>query len=139
MSDIADVENVICSAETMARHPQLYHYTKPAAFEGIVTSQTLWCSHYGEMLDHEEVELMRKLLPPAVAPRMDALINDKKNFNRKIRRTWNASGDGGERLALELVNSFCGATFDGKEVHLFTFADPVRHVRFTPESCRGCR
>ena len=63
------IENVICSVETMSRHPELYHYTKPAAFEGIVGSQTLWCSHYREMLDTDEVRLMRNLLPPAVAPR----------------------------------------------------------------------
>jgi hypothetical protein len=45
MNKIANVENVVCSVETMSRHPELYHYTKPAAFEGIDRSQTLWCSH----------------------------------------------------------------------------------------------
>jgi hypothetical protein len=39
------------TAETMSRHPELFHYTKPEAFEGIVGSQTLWCSYYREMLD----------------------------------------------------------------------------------------
>ena len=39
MNKIANVENVICSAETMARHPELFHYTGPAAFEEIVRSQ----------------------------------------------------------------------------------------------------
>lgn len=46
MNKIANVENIVCSAETMSRHPELYHYTKPTAFEGIVGTQTLWCSHY---------------------------------------------------------------------------------------------
>src|SRR5262252_6836036 len=59
MNKIANVENVVCSVETMSRHPELYHYTKPAAFEGILSSQTLWCSHYREMLDTDEVQLMR--------------------------------------------------------------------------------
>ncbi len=68
MNKIANVENVVCSVETMSRHPELYHYTKPAAFEGIVGSQTLWCSHYREMLDFDEVRLMSDLLPPAIAP-----------------------------------------------------------------------
>jgi hypothetical protein len=135
MSDIANLENVICSAETKARHPELYHYTKPAAFEGIVASQTLWCSHYSEMLDHEEIALMRKLLPLAVAPHMDALMEDKKNFNRKIRRTWKASG-GGDQTALDLVNSFYGATFDGKaayaalEAYLFSFSTHADDTAF---------
>jgi hypothetical protein len=77
MKKISNVENVICSAETMSRHPELYHYTKPAAFEGIIGSQTLWCSHYREMLDSDEILLMRRLLPPAVAPRMDAIAETK--------------------------------------------------------------
>ena len=60
--------------------PELYHYTRPAAFEGIIGSQTLWCSHYREMLDTNEVRLMRDLLPAAVAPRMDAIV---EKLNRR--------------------------------------------------------
>jgi len=56
------------TSETMSRHPELYHYTNLTAFESIVGSQTLWCSHYREMLDTDEVSLMRTLLPAAVAP-----------------------------------------------------------------------
>lgn len=37
MHKTINVENVVCSAETMARHPELYHYTRPAAFEGIIS------------------------------------------------------------------------------------------------------
>jgi hypothetical protein len=58
----------------MSQHPQLYHYTRPAAFESIVGAQTLWCSHCHEMLDTDEVRQMRNLLPPAVVPRMDAIV-----------------------------------------------------------------
>jgi len=47
MNKIANAENLICSVATMSRHPELYHYTKPAAFEGIIGSQTLWCSRDG--------------------------------------------------------------------------------------------
>jgi hypothetical protein len=129
MNKIANVENVVCSAETMSRHPELYHYTKPAAFEGIVGSQTLWCSHYSEMVDHDEIRLMRKLLPPAVAPHMDALM--EKNFNRETRRAWNASGRG-DQTALDLVNSFYGATFDGNAVRSTPRSKPICfHSRLT--------
>jgi hypothetical protein len=38
----------------MATVGALYDYTRPGAFEGIVGSQTLWCSHYREMLDTNE-------------------------------------------------------------------------------------
>jgi hypothetical protein len=84
MNKIANVENVVCSVETMSRHPELYHYTKAAAFEGILGSQTLWCSHYREMLDTDELQLMRALLPPAVAPRMDAIV-EKLKSEREVR------------------------------------------------------
>jgi hypothetical protein len=118
MDKVADVKNEICSAETKARHPELFHYTKPAAFEAIVKSQTLWCSHYREMrddklatIDHKECETARELLPPAVAPLMDELI--EKNFNRHNRRLWDKSGRG-IQTARDVVNSLYGATYDGK-------------------------
>ena len=36
MNKIANIENVVCSVETKARHPEVFHYTKPEAFEGII-------------------------------------------------------------------------------------------------------
>jgi hypothetical protein len=136
MNKTANVENVICSAETMSRHPELYHYTKPAAFESIVASQTLWCSHYREMADAHEVRLMRDLLPPAVAPRMDAIV---EKLNRKRRRLWHASGRGNQ-TARDLVNSLYGATFDGKalysalDAYLFSFSTHAEDTAFDREN-----
>ncbi len=114
MNKIANIENVVCSVATKARHPELFHYTKPEAFEGIIKSQTLWCSHYREMTDDTEIQLARRLLPVAVAPRMNAII--KEGFNRDMRRRWTASG-GGDQTARDLVNSLYGATFDGKAAY----------------------
>jgi hypothetical protein len=110
---IDNVENVICSAETMSQDPELYHYTKPAAFEGIVGSQTLWCSHYREMVDTDEILLMRSKLPRAVAPRMDAIV---EKLSRHERRRWEKAG-GGLKTARDLVASLYGATFDGKAAY----------------------
>ena len=86
------------------------YYTKPAAFESIIKSQTLWCSHYRTMLDQDEVRSMRDLLPPAVAPRMDAIV---EQLNRHTRRLWDTSGRGAQ-TASDLVNSLYGATIDGR-------------------------
>jgi hypothetical protein len=136
VNKIANIENVVCSVETMARHPELYHYTKTAAFEGIVRSQTLWCSHYRAMTDDKEIRLARGLLQAAVAPRMNAII--KERFNRKIRRTWDASG-GGDQTARDLVDSLYGATFDGKAVYsalapyLFSFSTHADDTAFARE------
>jgi hypothetical protein len=113
VNKIDNVENVICSAETMRRHPELYHYTKPAAFEGIIGSQTIWCSHYREMADANEVVLMRELMPPALAPYMDAAV---ASLNRQNRRHWERAG-GGARTARRLVTALYGATFDGKAIY----------------------
>src|ERR1700683_3149195 len=98
---IGNVENIICSAETKAQHPILYHYTSSGAFESIASSQSLWCSHYKTMLDSDEVVLMRRLLPPAVAPLMDEIV--KAHFNRHKRRFW-ASCGGGKQAGLALVS-----------------------------------
>ena len=105
-----NVENVICSEETLKRHPELHHYTNEAGFEGIVSSQTLWCSHYRGLVDQDEVRLLRKLLPSAVAPQMDAIV---ATLDRKKRRLWKKAG-GGETTARDLVDSLYGATFDGR-------------------------
>jgi pimeloyl-ACP methyl ester carboxylesterase len=136
VNKIANVENVVCSVETMARHPEVYHYTKPGAFEGIISSQTLWCSHYREMIcdehkiaDKNEIELAREPLIAAIAPLMDAIIenNENQKFNRTMRRSWRKLG-GGSRTARDLVNSLYGATYDGKAVYssldpyLFSFS-----------------
>jgi hypothetical protein len=124
MNKIANLENVICSADTMAQHPELYHYTNPAAFEGIITSNTLWCSHFSEMLDVDEIRLMKGLLPPAIAPLMDAIVEHE---NRDVRRLWKKAGRG-EKTARDLVNSLYGATFDGQaaytafDAYLFSFS-----------------
>jgi hypothetical protein len=137
MNKIANVENVGCSAETMARHPNLYHYTKPEAFEGIIRTQTLWCSHYRAMTDDKEIELARQLLPGAVAPRMESIIEAGK-FNRDIRRKWKATG-GGAKMARDLVNSLYGATYDGKAPYsnlvpyLFSFSTHADDTAFERE------
>lgn len=136
MNRMVEIENVVCSAETVSRHPELYHYTNLGGFEGIVGSQTLWCSHYREMSDANEVLLMRDLLPPAVAPRMDAIV---ASLNRHMRRLWEKSG-GGAKTARDLVNALYAATFDGKSVYsaldayLFSFSTHAADSEFDREN-----
>jgi hypothetical protein len=111
------------------------YYTKPAAFESIIKSQTLWCSHYRTMLDQDEVRSMRDLLPPAVAPRMDAIV---EQLNRHTRRLWDTSGRGAQ-TASDLVNSLYGATIDGRaeysalDPYLFSFSTHSEDTAFDRE------
>lgn len=110
----------------MSAHPELFHYTKPEAFESVIKSQTLWCSHYRTMLDQDEVRLIRDLLPPAVAPRMDAIVEK------------DASGRGAQ-TSRDLVNSLYGATVDGKaeystlDPYLFSFSTHSEDTTFNRE------
>jgi len=52
MALIVTAELTVCSAETQASHPELFHYTKPAAFESIVRSNSFWASHYPDIRDN---------------------------------------------------------------------------------------
>ena len=108
-----ELELVICSVETQAKHPALFHYTNAAAFESIVKSgNTFWASHYRDMADQTEVSLMRGRLPPAIAPLFDEIVSAMK-LTRIQRRLWKKSGVG-LGTARDFVNSLYGATFDNR-------------------------
>jgi hypothetical protein len=87
------------------------------------------------MVDKDEVMLMCKLLPTAVAPRMDAIV---KTQNRHRRRLWAAAGYGW-KTARDLVEALYGATFDGRAVYsaldvfLFSFSTHAEDTEFDRE------
>lgn len=110
MNLTADTELVVCSVETMAKHPELFHYTHLAAFESIVRSNSVWASHYSDMADKDEVLLMRNHLPPVLAPRFEEVVAP---MNRHYRRLFAKSG-GGLGLAKSFVDSVYAATFLAK-------------------------
>lgn len=91
----------------MAGHPELFHYTKRPAFQGIVTSNSFWASHYADMADKTEVLLLKDQLPEAIAPGYEAIVAP---LPRHKRRLFKASG-GGIGVARDFVNSLYGATF----------------------------
>ena len=97
----------ICDVETQRNHPELFHYTSRAAFESIVTSSTLWASHYADMADKKEVLLMRDRLPAVIAPRYDQIM---ASFNRHDRRHFRSTG-GSVKLATDLVDELYRPTF----------------------------
>jgi hypothetical protein len=105
-----NTELVVCSAETLGTHPELFHYTSLAAFQSIATSNSFWASHYADMTDKSEVLLMKDRLPPVIAPRFEEIVAP---MNRHNRRLFQAAG-GGLGLAKDFVASLYGATFLGK-------------------------
>lgn len=110
MTLTANTELSICSVETQAKHPELFHYTKSVAFESIVRSNVFWASHYADMKDKNEVLLMRDQLPAAVAPQFERIVATRA---RRDRRLFKATG-GAKRLATDFVESLYGATFLSK-------------------------
>ena len=107
---IANTELVVCSSETLATHPELFHYTSLDAFENIIKSNSFWASHYADMADKNEVLLMRDRLPAAIAPRFDEIVAP---MNRHYRRLFHAAG-GGNGVARNFVKSLYDVTFLGE-------------------------
>ena len=48
--------------EIHQKHPFVYHYTSRAGLEGILTTQTLFATHYRYLNDRSEIEHMRTAL-----------------------------------------------------------------------------
>ena len=69
MSKIANIENEICSVETLSQHRELYHYTKACGVRGYYRVIDVVVLALSRDADEDEVRFMRGLLPPAVAPR----------------------------------------------------------------------
>jgi hypothetical protein len=132
MALINEVELVLCSVETQAAHPELFHYTSSQAFESIVTSNTFWASHYRDMADTQEVLLLRDALPAPVAGQFDAILTC---LNQAGRDVLEESG-GTAQLARDFVNSLYGATFDGQatfgalDAFLVSFSTHARDDEF---------
>ena len=77
MNKIANIENVVAPPRREGTAPPNSTTTQSRQHStGSFTRKRCWCSHYRTMADTKEVELMRRLLPPALAPRMDAIMQN---------------------------------------------------------------
>lgn len=58
-------------------HETLYHYTDQAGLEGILSSQSLWASHYKNLNDEKEIFLfMQEILPDILRPELEKVYLD---------------------------------------------------------------
>lgn len=91
---IANVPLLVCDPQVWRTHPELFHYTGRAAFEGIVGSNSFWATHFLDLKgDPTEIVGLRTALPPAIAARYDEIVANFKT-NRVGRRLWKKSGRG---------------------------------------------
>jgi hypothetical protein len=106
-----DIE--ICSAEFLAQHPELFHYTTRAGFEGIIKTQTIWATHYRSLNDSTEFEHFREAFVKTLTPKFDAVIQSK-SLTDEQRQVYADSG-GPERVARDFANSLYASTFEQKD------------------------
>jgi hypothetical protein len=102
------VDTVICSSELKVGHPELFHYTGRAAFKAIVSSNTLWSTHFRHLNDDAEVSTLK----PQLLETMAAVLNrEVKNHNTGIRNRYFRHG-GAKPMARDFVASLYAATFE---------------------------
>jgi hypothetical protein len=110
---IANVPLLVCDPQVWRAHPELFHYTGRAGFEGVVRSNSFWATHFRDMKDDPtEVIGLRTALPPVIGAHFDEIVANFKT-DRVGRRLWRKSGRG-VGTARDFVDSLYGATFDKK-------------------------
>jgi hypothetical protein len=106
-------EATIVGVDVMAEHPELHHYTTRAGLEGIVTSQTLWATHYDDLNDTTEVTHLRNRLRPELIERFQAILR-RRRINAEIDAAIRETGGMNKAatdLADDLIRSFYSSAF----------------------------
>jgi len=111
MSLVKAVDLEISSVAFQAAHPELHHYTNAAGLKGIVSSNTIWATHFSDLNDSTEVTHLRQAFAEALAPRYEELIA-RQNLSEELPQLYERDG-GSQKLARDFVDSLYGATFDG--------------------------
>ena len=107
--------------------PELHHYTDTGGLKGIVESNSLWATYFGDLNDAQEVHALRVPLVDELGNRLDRVVREgrlrnpprdsavwKRDASKTLARIWgNAlyrvvfTDDDSERTALCCVTSFC--------------------------------
>ena len=101
--------------EIYEKHPELFHYTDHKGLVGILSSQTLWATHYKFLNDTTELQLMRVKLGERLFPFVKERIVEvyRQASFKKTREMQNAGG--AVRIArnesMRLADSFYKTAF----------------------------
>ncbi len=109
MKRLLETKLIVCTAELKRDHPELFHYTKRGGFEGILASDTLRASHFGDMNDKREVWLLRERLIQALAPRFEALAEGLSLYRRVMFNRGGRGRGGATRMLDALYNATFGS------------------------------
>lgn len=107
-------------------YPFVYHYTSQAGLEGILSTQTLFATHYRYLNDTSEVEHMRTALIKNLQRFIKSGIREKLTGDQRQMRL--LSQVGGEHIlaykeAKKIIDTFYNVTFGGGRIE-HPFAEP---------------
>jgi len=109
-------------------HPILHHYTSFSGLEGILTSKSLWATHYKALNDFSETEQMRGLLEKMTFEIIHPNMRNRYTSSLKYKRYLNKHGglrNCAKKEAKTIVNIFYDITFHGRETRdLGPYAEP---------------
>jgi len=108
MKLIQEVDIVIGSTKLQADHPELFHYTRPAGFEPIIRSNTLWATLFRDLKDQQEIRVLKPRLTAAILELFDKAVAKR---GRSVRRRFEHFG-GARFQADKFVGSIYKSTFE---------------------------
>jgi hypothetical protein len=103
-----EIDVVIGSAKLQADHPELFHYTRPAGFEPILRSNTLWATLFRDLTDQQEIRVLKPALTATIIGLFDKAVAKR---SRSVRRRFEHHG-GAKYQADKFVDSIYKATFE---------------------------
>jgi hypothetical protein len=114
------------TAEVYEAHPFVYHYTDRAGLEGILSSQTMFATHYRHLNDTSEIEHMRSALIRNFQHCIKAWV--RKAHTGDLRQRSFLSTHGGEHIfsyteAKRIIDPLYDVTFKGGSGGI-PFAEP---------------
>jgi hypothetical protein len=112
---IATAELTVTSAEVIAVHPELHHYTNLGGLRGIVENQTLWATHYQDLNDATEVIHLKKALITILSARFYSLLEKVQEHSPETRHAIEETGglvESSHGVARDLIASLYKVTFE---------------------------
>jgi hypothetical protein len=105
----------IAADDFVSSHPELHHYTNFSGLSGIIGSNTLWTTHFSNLNDTSEIDLLAEPLAKAIANRLLNYILIRKGTDFQFLQLIKSLGDPvdvANKKANELVAIMYRVTFD---------------------------
>lgn len=101
---LADLTSRWGNTEVVARHPELHHYTSVMGLEGMLSTQTLWATHFKYLNDTSEVFGIEGQMSAELALSFETILR-RRRMILSVHKAIAANG-GLKRFARTLADSF---------------------------------